>query len=145
MVISFAMDTQPAQDSPPPSANIPAAPTLPARLLGAIPLFLLFGLTALVLRLLPHFEQMFKEMDLGRLPLITEALFAVGNFYSAFPFVFPALMFALAWVFFAWGCKKNQRMLWCAWVCAMLNLVLLGAALMAYFEPIIIIMERIGR
>ena len=120
-------------------------PSMPARLLAAIPLFVLFLEFAFWTRAAPKFETMFREMDLGSLPASTECLLLIGHTFRDFYYLLTPVLFAVCWFYFAWGCKNQQRMLWFAWTVAMFDMAVFCFCMFAYFEPVFDIMERIGK
>jgi len=122
-----------------------ARPSMPARLLAAIPLLVLFCELAYMLRMWPKLNHVFREMVFYRLPWTTEVAIALSNTLMDFWYLFAPLMFVVSWIFFAWGCKSLQRMLWFAWAVALLDLLVLGFGIVAFVEAWIDIFEGFGK
>jgi type II secretory pathway component PulF len=120
-------------------------PGMPARLLGALPMFLVFVIFALYMLLCPRFGQMFKEMDLGALPWITTCVLEVGYVGHDYYFLFCPGMFAIAWVYFTWGCATGRRMMRVACAMGMLAFLMFVFGVVAYVIPLTRIMDTIGK
>jgi type II secretory pathway component PulF len=97
-----------------------------------------------LIRVVPKFEQMFKEMELGALPASTESLLFLANTVVQFWYAWLAAIAGLIWFHQKWIAKKSGRLV--VFVC--LLIVTAGASVtfvnVALFEPMIQIMERIG-
>lgn len=115
-------------------------PALLDRLLAAIPLLFLYVILHVILVYEPKFEQMYKEMDLGGLPFLTTALFAFANTVLQFWFLFLPALFALTWLFFAWGCKTKSRMRWCSFAVSLIAIFLFWSGFYGTFLPLVTIM-----
>ena len=120
-------------------------PSPSARMLGAIPLLLLYGLIAVVVYNAPKFEMMFKEMDLGSLPLVTHVTLGLAAFARSFYFLTVPALCLMAYAYFTWGCVTLRSLLRCALAISMLFLIGFVVAALAYELPMIAIMERIGK
>jgi hypothetical protein len=141
--------------------TVPAAPAVPTNRpttperIGATALFLVlllaaFGLAVVVLVfLVPKFEQMFKEMDLGELPRVTIILLALANtlrnyWYLAIPAV-CGLASVFFTVFFTWGCQTRRRMWSFVALVVVAGGMLVTLAAFGLFMPMVDIMEKIGK
>ena len=120
-------------------------PSQQARMLGAIPLLLLYALIAVVLYNAPKFEMMFKEMDLGALPFVTHFTLGLAAFARSFYFLTLPALFIPAYVYFTRGCVTLRIMLRCALAFSVLFLIGFVVVALAYALPMIAIMERVGK
>ncbi len=84
------------------------SPSSSARFYYAVPLFLLFLVLAVFLRLSDQFNEMFVEMNLGRLPRLTEYSLYLAAWFKAAPWCFPAGMFLLTWIHFVFAARKRK-------------------------------------
>ena len=111
-------------------------PSMPARLLGALPLFIVFVLFALMMLLTQRFEdQIYKEMNFGTLPKITEWVLMIGNYEREYYFLMCPAMFVAAYVYFAWGCVTVRRMRRCAWAMGIMAFLMIVCGAVAYMLP----------
>ena len=69
------------------------------------------------------------------LPRLTQAVFAVSHALMAFPYILTPAMFALAWVYLAWGCRTRRRMLWLALMTLLGTAVFMGLVALALLLP----------
>ena len=120
-------------------------PSLPIRLLGAIPLLFLYIIFFTLLDVTSRFEAIFKEMDLGGgSSLLTQFTFALASTGVQFWYLLMPIMFVLAWLFFAWGCKTQTRMLWCSFGTAVVAVLLFLCGVYGFYWPLVTIVEKIG-
>lgn len=92
----------------------------------------------------PKFEVMFKEMELGALPEVTKVLLAAGNLANNFWYALPGVVFVAVWV--TVGLAKDRRGAF--WI-NLLIIPLMGCAVgfivIALFLPLMVIMDRVGK
>ncbi|HYF48025.1 MAG TPA: hypothetical protein VEJ63_01370 [Planctomycetota bacterium] len=116
------------------------------RLLRAIPLFVLFLIVGLAMRVAPKFEEMFAEMDIvGALPLPTMLLLNTCEALTSRPWLLTSGMFVLAWLHFSVMSRRKSRLRWWAVFLAILVPAALGFVLISLFLPLVGIMEAIGK
>ena len=125
--------------------EMPRRPSLPARLMGALPLFFFYFLFALALIASPNLEKTFKEMDIGALPAFADMSLNCASFARQFWFLTCPIMFVVSYVYFVWGCVSVRRMMWCAFASSLLCFLTAVTAILTYVLPMIGIMERIGK
>ena len=122
-----------------------AIPTVPERVAASVPVFLLLALVALLCLIVPKFEQMFREMDLGELPGVTMLLLLLINTLRNYWFlVLPALCWPVT-MFFTWGCRSRRRMWWIVAFVMLAGGTLLTLAAFGLFMPLFVILERTGK
>lgn len=123
----------------PAAANAPDSsppPTLRERLAHGAPLAAFFVFLGVLAVVIPKFDAMFQEMELGGLPYNTMAFLCYARFLTDHPYVFMPTMFAIAWVYLAWGCRTRRRMIWFARVTSVALVLLAFLAVVAVASPI---------
>ena len=96
----------------------------------ALVLFLLFALCALLLPVLNLCAQVYCNLDLGELPQSIEVVFWYRAWVAAHPWIVPAAMFVLAWLWFSFVGVSRIRMRITSAV--ILWAILLGGGWLAY-------------
>lgn len=127
-----------------PDGKPDSVPTTSRRWLHATPMFLGFLLLAGIPRLTQPYWKMFREMNLGDVPLATQFVHDWCRFVGAEPWFFTAGMYAIAWSYFTWAGRSTFRMEWFSAVSAVL---LVGGCLflaMALCCPFVVIMTFVG-
>lgn len=121
----------------------PERPSKRERLLSALPLAFVLLLFALLTGFAPRFQELFEEMELGDLPRPTHFWMTIF-LHPAFPFVFGPLMFAAAFLHFAWACRERERMHRARRITFFVGMLLVAGIAISFFLPLIAIMEKIG-
>jgi hypothetical protein len=90
-------------------------------------------------------EVMFREMDIGELPALTNVLifFARCGLYHPLTMVLGFLVVAL--VHFMWAGKTYQRLFWFDMVTVYTLTGFLWISMLGFMLPMVVIMERLGR
>lgn len=101
-------------------------------------------LLGVMVYIVPKFEQMFKEMEIGELPLPTRIVMAAGNVAIQFWYLLPGFLFVAVWMSKGLAKDRSKAFAW-----NMSLLLLLGVAVafvgVALFMPMITIMEKVGK
>ena len=118
--------------------SVVEALTIRQRWVNAIPIFVLFLLLALALRIIPLFEEMYQEMGIvPGLPILTVLLMDCHNMFVKAPWIFSGFMYVVALSYLTWMTKNKRRVFW--FNCVII-LVILGGffmGLLALFLPLI--------
>jgi len=101
-------------------------------------------LMGILLFMVPKFELMFKEMELGQLPFMTQVLMATAHFAWRFWYVLPGILAVTVWL----SAKMSKS--WSSALAVNVSMMLvLGLSVafvaLALFVPLITIMEKVGR
>lgn len=115
----------------PPSAR----PTMRERLLYGVPLLLFFAVAVFITVITPRFERAYDGIADQPLPRLTQAVLGVSHALTAFPYVLTPAMFALAWVYLAWGCRTRRRMIWLALMISVGTAVFIWLVALALWLP----------
>lgn len=132
-------------EAAPPIENPSSKPGTRERWTSALPMFICFMLIALAPRIISKFDDMFREMDLGSLPFLTQVLFSLSSLIRTMPWLFTGFMFAVAWSYFAWIAEDRKRITWFNRVIVLLMALSVGALTIALFLPLIVTIDRIGK
>lgn len=124
----------------------PKTPTAKMRLTGWIWLTVVYFVTCLMaIKIIPAYDKMFKEMDLGRLPILTEVILTPFRYGLYDPFPLSVLFAILTTIHFSWAGRTYRRLIWFDWSVTFALLVFITLVSFGLFLPFDVIMERIGR
>jgi hypothetical protein len=102
-----------AQPPPTDGQDDPRVPRTWEKVVCVIPLFLIFiPMTILTQHAIHAAEQTFKEMDLGRLPLLTEFMFVLDRLYLFHPVTVATAFLLQVFLHMTWAGKTYRRMFW---------------------------------
>jgi len=112
----------------------PIRPTVAHRLIYGIPLVMFFSLVAFLPLIIHRLEDILLIM--GELPMLTRVTLCTSHAIAGFPYVLMPTMYAVAWLYLAWGCRTQRRMVWFSWTVVMLCVLVFTFAILTCFVPI---------
>lgn len=122
------------------------APELWEKMLTGVPIFLLYLPLGLFARTgIRSAEVMFREMDIGELPALTNALFFFARCGLYHPLTMVAGLMVIAAVHFTWAGKTYRRLFWFDMLTAYLVGGFFWVSTLGFILPLFAIMERLNR
>lgn len=110
-----------------------------------IPLLASTAMLAAMSHTIPAFDAMFKEMDLGQMPLLTRLLLLPNQYGLYHPIVAVSGLIGIWSLYLLWAQKKHSRIVWFASTVFGLSVAFVTLAAIGLLGPMQAIMERIGK
>lgn len=111
------------------------------RWLGLVPILCVFGLCAWVTSW-PRYSELFANLRVD-LPVFTKTAIALSSFLSSCYYLWLPVMFGIAYVYFAWACKKGDRHIWFSLLLTLAFFVLFFVFFDGIFLPLVKIQEAL--
>ena len=104
------MNQDPLNEKPIPPFPSSEGPTPRERAMRAIPMMVLFVFLPLAAAAANRFDKLYKEMQLGDIPIITIYLLALKDLIYHWPFLYLTWIVSMAAVYANWISKEYYRM-----------------------------------